>query len=280
MVGAIRLMLSSLKMTIRTIPEVPAENSMLWKILTLNGVFPAGYYCWHHCDVIMVHEDFTFHSVNWVDYIGTHHRLPSLPLIINGRCNDISKSYIDKVFGDVFSYRVTVDPLTHVGPMVKKGNANATHDGCIIQGPIASDIVDPSCVYNILISNQDRADPTLIIDYRVPVVLGSIPIVYKKFRKIGLRFKSKNERVEVIYPESVFSPEDIGKILRFCRVIGLDLGEIDVLFCETEKRFYIIDANNTPGGPPNSLGFRDYFCALFKIAALFRKNLKNQCPDL
>ena len=43
------------------------------------------------------------------------------------------------------------------------------------------------------------------------------------------------------------------KILLFCRRMGLDYGELDMLRDREDGRLYIVDVNNTPFGPPHGL---------------------------
>src|SRR4051812_32608081 len=44
---------------------------------------------------------------------------------INGRCRDISKRTVQRVFAEVFGYPLAIDPLTHQGLCVRKPNLNA-----------------------------------------------------------------------------------------------------------------------------------------------------------
>jgi len=46
--------------------------------------------------------------------------------------------------------------------------------------------------------------------------------------------------------DDVLSKDEQAKILQFCRAIGLDYGELDVLRDNGDGRIYVVDANNTP----------------------------------
>ena len=50
--------------------------------------------------------------------------------------------------------------------------------------------------------------------------------------------------------KQVISVKEYALIVRFCKEIGLDTGELDVLRDKDTGKIYIVDANNTPGGPP------------------------------
>ena len=44
----------------------------------------------------------------------------------------------------------------------------------------------------------------------------------------------------------MLSKDEQAKLLQFCRAIGLDYGELDVLRDNGDGRIYVVDANNTP----------------------------------
>ncbi len=57
------------------------------------------------------------------------------------------------------------------------------------------------------------------------------------------------------------------RIQAFCRVIGLDLGELDVLRHATDGRIYIVDVNYMPFGPPKPMRLVDALQALWSYSA-------------
>src|SRR5262245_42924108 len=50
------------------------------------------------------------------------------PTWINGRCRDISKRTVERVFAAVFGYPLALDPLTHQGMCLRKSNRNYVKD--------------------------------------------------------------------------------------------------------------------------------------------------------
>ena len=55
----------------------------------------------------------------------------------------------------------------------------------------------------------------------------------------------------------------------FCRTIGLDMGEIDVLRDNATGRIYIVDVNSMPFGPPKPISLKDGLRAITLYAELF-----------
>lgn len=170
------------------------------------------------------------------------HRIP-LSKIINGRCEDISKRLVGRVFAEVFGYELDVDPLTYTGRIVKKADANGAHNGCVLQGPLSEEEFDSESVYQRLIEGPSGR-PGYFLDYRVPIHGGRIPLVYLKYRPAENRFK---EYVgdEFVEPDSVFSQEEQALMCRMADAMHLDCGDLDVLR-DSDGRIYVIDVNNTP----------------------------------
>ena len=71
--------------------------------------------------------------------------------------------------------------------------------------------------------------------------------------------------------EESFSAEERAKITEFCRRIGLDFGNLDVLREKTDGRMYISDCNNTVTGPSSKLRVRDQLRVVNAIGAAFRR---------
>jgi hypothetical protein len=138
----------------------------------------------------------------------------------------------------------------------------------VIECPAAT--VDEEFIYQIVINNQ--IDATQVEDIRVPVFWGNVPFVYVKQRPLDARFLSKNNHVAMHRPESILSREELSGIREFCKKMPLDYGEIDVLRCRDTKRIYIVDVNNTPGGPANGLSWPNQIRAMHKLAKGFAEN--------
>lgn len=187
--------------------------------------------------------------------------------IINIGCRDISKKYVDAMFKKVFGYQTMIDPTTHRGKCVKKGDLNAVHDGSVVDCPVVNP--EAGFIYQKLINNQEGM---LVEDIRVPIFRDDIPFVYVKNRSVQGRFKSKNTKCVITRTEQVFSKTEVDNIIEFCNLVGLDYGELDVLRDRDDGKIYIVDVNNTPGGPPNSMSRLNELRALRKLTVAFVEN--------
>lgn len=163
--------------------------------------------------------------------------------IVNAGSVDVSKSKVGRVFAEVFGYPLDVNPLDYEGGMVEKSDINATHNGRVVQGPLAPDQVKEGSVYEKLIDNLSGR-PGFVMDYRLPVYGNEIPLAYLKYRDINDRFDNYTD-VAMLEVDEVFSPEEVEKIVRFCRKMGTEYCELDVLK-DSDGRVYIVDINNTP----------------------------------
>ena len=218
-------------------------------------------------------------AVIYWDIATRHEQSPELARfrglwVLNAECIDVSKSRVDEIFAEVFGYDIRLDPLTHSGLCLRKSNENATHDGVILSCPIPDR--DPRYVYQKLIDVP--AGDGLVEDLRIPVVGHLIPFVYRTHRQAALRFESSAWRVRAYETLEVLTAEEVRLILLFCRRIGLDLGELDVLRDPADGRLYIVDANPTPWGPPADLVWRDHSFALRKMAQAFEEAVLSKSP--
>lgn len=163
---------------------------------------------------------------------------------INGKCLDISKRKVSETFEDVFGYSLSIDPLAHTGPAVKKSNENATHDGVVIDCPIPAASVEEDKVYQKLIDT--RTEEGFFLNYRVAVCGEIVPLVLIMYRPSDNRFDGTSHQ-DVAPIGDVFTQSERKKLSRFVRAMGLDFGELDVLRDREEGRIYVVDVNNTPG---------------------------------
>ncbi len=126
-------------------------------------------------------------------------QLPSHIRILNGRCQDIRKSTVDRIHRDVFGYSASVDPTTYYKPYVKKTEENSMHAYHILHTPEAS---QPGYVYQQVINNEEETE---VCDIRVPII-GTIPsFCFRKYRSIHERF-GHSTRSGIVPTESVLSP--------------------------------------------------------------------------
>ncbi len=187
--------------------------------------------------------------------------------ILNEACTDISKYHVDALHKQVFGYSTIIDPMQYSGWVVEKSDLNAMHDGRLVQCPTAKS--DEQAVYQILLNNQVAED--LVMDYRVPVVGNTIPLVYKKYKKVEVRFTNEVFKSELSDTAELFSMEEQQLLLQYAKTLGADFCEFDVIRNMDDQRIYIIDVNKTPYGPPARLPEQEVKKAVSLLKTAFKK---------
>jgi hypothetical protein len=195
---------------------------------------------------------------------------------LNGRCTNIGKIHVDEVFESVFGYASRIDPTTYQGRAVIKPDENCKGDGEFIACPVPTEAVRADRIYQRLIDNE--VAPGAVREYRVSIICGEIADVIVAMRGVGQRLGGRGaggglgQRAEA--PEAVFSAEEIDRIHEFCRRLGLEYGELDILPHVGEGgRIYILDANKTPSAL--NLGWHPVlFPIVFRRAAILRDRLR------
>ncbi len=249
-------------------PGLPYHRHMLWKVALY-----AGARLLHYPDQATGRARRPKLRVFWPDTSAVRGLLPGRPAppaswrrsALNGGTGEESKRKVEQVFAAVFGYPVAIDPTVHAGPCVAKSDRlNGAHDGRVLMCPIAE--ADPTLAYEVLVDN--RVDEDTVVDFRVPMVGGAIPFVYRKYRPLRARFSNANAAVEIAEPAAIFSADEQAKLRRFCEAMALELGvEIDVLRDARDGRIYIVDANWTSWGPPRPMPTADAVRAVRAYAA-------------
>jgi hypothetical protein len=184
-----------------------------------------------------------------IDTVKTRPGWPTTqPCVINRHCDDISKSRVAEVFTEVFGYNAEVDPTTHAGSMVCKSEVNALHDGRVIKGPVEP---EPGVVYQRVLDNEVAGG--LVEDLRICIVGKQIVFALSKARPVEQRFANLSVRTRVLDMDATFTEREQDLILKFTERFGLDMGEIDLIRDGEDGRLYILDVNDTPHAPPDSL---------------------------
>ncbi|WP_428662987.1 hypothetical protein [Reyranella sp.] len=176
-------------------------------------------------------------------------RVPKNRSIINDTHFSCSKRNVQVNFEKVFGYRLSVDPLGETGSCVRKSDRNAVHDGRVILLPVAE--IEPNVVYEKIVDNECGHD--LVYDIRLPVFGPVSPYCIVKLREKSMRFGRTNVVSFLLPASSLLDSEEISLCRSFAKEIGLDFGELDVLRDGQSGKIYIVDANNTPVGPSQSL---------------------------
>ena len=191
-------------------------------------------------------------------------------IIINRDCNDISKKKVGEVFEKVFDYKLNLDPTKYIGNSVVKSNNNGTHDGKIISLPISHKLIEENKVYTFLVNNIDNKN--YAIDYRIPFYGEIANFCYLKKSLKANRFELTNNLVHIVQTKKIFSTQELSKIDNFCKLMNLDIGEIDCIRDNNSKKIYLIDVNKTPTGPTVELSIKDKIYATSELCNLFIKN--------
>ena len=174
--------------------------------------------------------------------------------LINLFLVDTAKGFVAESFGQHFGYEYKVDPTTFNGYCISKHNGNGTKSCFFLKCPIEANDIFKDHSYQQIIDYTDKKDPNTLYELRIPIVGGIIPCVLFKTRNRGLRFTSKNRSIQIVNPLKYLTEQECHKIITYCRYIGLEMGEIDVLRSQEDGQIYIIDVNNTSWWPPNKLG--------------------------
>jgi len=242
--------------TIGFAPNAPKPWYKIWNVTKWMGMahscdFP-------NCDVLFYFDDKTEAAID-------EDILNSNKPVLNGHCNDISKSHVEDVFERVFGYSLAVDPTTFTGKIVQKSQINAAHDGRIIDGPIGA--AEPGQSYQRFIENC--YDGTHVEDVRVPIVGDQIPLVYLKRRPTEIRFANDNTECVMVETAEALSQSEVDKLIEFSQAMGLDFGGLDVLRCRESGRIFVVDVNKTDMGPPVPLNIFDKLRALTRLGRAF-----------
>jgi hypothetical protein len=220
-------------------PNRPGKSSALFRICHHSGHALTNRKI-ANPDLIIYWEDSTFRTEQ--ENLADHY--PDTR-IINQHCNDISKRRVEQVFHEVFGYGYDINPLVCQGTCLEKNDINASHDCTIIQCPIERP--RKGYTYQKLLDNRD--DQGRYVDLRVPVFDDLIPHVYRHYRAADNRFLNGLVSWDWRHTDELFSADEKASIIRFCRELGMDYGELDILRDNGDDRIYIVDANITPVGP-------------------------------
>ncbi len=165
---------------------------------------------------------------------------------------DVSKTYVAEAMERAFGYPLALDPTTHVGEAVEKGEGNGLHDGHLVQCPTAR--LDGKSYQRVIKTEGEDGWAT---DLRTACVGGKPVVVFVKKKPASARFSIQNTSVVVQTPEDAFSPAERTQIERFCAEMKLDWGGLDVLREHESGRLYVVDVNKTDTGPAVVLSWKD-----------------------
>ncbi len=186
---------------------------------------------------------------------------------INGRCVDIRKSTVAKIFTKVAQRDLQVNPLEYTGYIVEKSEKNPAHDGRIMRGPLQSSEIKGGYTYQRLINNLTENNEAE--DLRTVIVGSKIPVVYQIRRNKNEQFEGYGRCIKVMTANEAFSAKEQQELIECARQIGLDFGEMDVLRDQENWMTYVVDINKTTISPPADLCLKDQIAALQKVGQAF-----------
>lgn len=223
-------------------PDLPGPGSVFYKL------------CLHRGFAITNDPSASFDAaIKWRDatYTSTDpilQDIASSTRVVNLNLTDISKGYVGEIFQKVFGYNLAVNPRTFDGPILRKSEENAAHDGTVLEGPVRHPSPD-KYAYQRLVNN---IEDNLAVDLRVPIFDRQIPFVRVKFRPVEKRFDHAGQSQvadSVQPPGHVLSSRERQRILEMCERMGLEYGELDVVRDRDTERIFVVDVNDTPTGP-------------------------------
>lgn len=187
--------------------------------------------------------------------------------VLNGRCTDIRKSIVDRVFAEVAGYSLDVDPQTYCGTMLRKSEKNGAHDARLLEGPL--DAAEPGYVYQRLVSYESFYG---YAEWRTFIV-GRKPVeTYVSYRPPDDRFRTLPSRSGLARLDETFTANERRVIAAFCERMQLDFGVLDILRDAQDGRMYISDCNNTPTGPSSTtLSVREQLQVVRNVGEAFER---------
>jgi hypothetical protein len=181
---------------------------------------------------------------------------------VNFKLKGTGKKTITELFDQMFSQKLSINPLTHSGVCVAKHNDNGTKSCIYMTCPMNAENLFENHVYQKIIDFKHPEDDGILCELRVPIFNGIIPFVFFKERARGLRFTAKNRKVEIANVNDHLTLDEVEEIRNYCKKLGLEYGDLDILRDSKDGKIYIIDVNDTPWWPPNKLFNRERNMAL------------------
>lgn len=165
--------------------------------------------------------------------------------VLNLNCVDISKRRVEQAMIKIFDRPSLVDPLTFQGKCIKKPDGNSIRHGFVVDCPVSS--AEEDWVFQKVIETRVNG---FQVEYRTPIILGEIPLVYvsqRDYPTSDIR-DCKRHLLTPTATEDIFSPQEVEGIIAFSQEIGMDIGELDIMRSIDDGCIYIIDANKTSAG--------------------------------
>lgn len=149
--------------------------------------------------------------------------------VINKDCLQTAKSYVDKVFTDVYGYSSrAIEPLA----VEKPDNTNGCKDCRLTCDRIHGNFYQMPFLNVSLEENK-------IVEWRITVMDFKPVIVLLKYKTVT------RDNIVGVVDRYEFTDDADYLVEDFCRAYPLEYGELDGIYFE--NKFYIYDVNPTPG---------------------------------
>jgi len=237
-------------MKLLTYPDKALDSSKLWHICKGLGIELTN-------DIDCDFDRAIYWNMNTISV--PDEKIRTVPNVINIRCTNVSKDLVDDTWCKVAGYTISVDPEKFKYRYVRKSklqyrnHLGVRHDGVIFKH---NQKPDDRYVYQRLVNTKTELGYAAI---RVPVFKDGIPCLVIKYNQH--KFRNRGCTVEVIpqapidsqfyvmrdeFPDWI-STEELRWLRRFCKLIGADFAEIDMIRDVETKMIYAIDVNNLSG---------------------------------
>lgn len=167
---------------------------------------------------------------------------------INNHGLAINKNLVNTAFGIVFEYAVEADPTLANGWIVKKRLGHGVH-GETVLSPTSRQ--RGFCYQKLLTNNFDEL---WMEEFRIDVYGNRFLNTRKLLEKgkFGFPLSSRrNASFEFNCGLEMFERWETGKLSRFCKLIGMGFGSLDVIR-HLDGRLYVIDATTNTAPPTMS----------------------------
>lgn len=175
-------------------------------------------------------------------------KISSVPNVINIRCTNVLKDRVDKAWYDASGYTIQINPRNFKYAYIRKSKQQyRSHTGEKHDGRIFDYNQKPEKGYVYQRYVRTKPDDRYIT-IRVPVFKRHIPCLILKYSFHP--FKEMRTRIEIIREPRIWKyikSRETDWLFRFCDIMGLDFGEVDMIRDKYTMKIYAIDVNNIAG---------------------------------
>ena len=231
-------------------------NILLMKLLAYPNLVGCGTKLWHICQDLNIEITQDFNNFDRAIYWNVKEasvpdkKIMSIPNVINIRCTNVFKDFVDQAWHKASGYTIKINPQTFKYKYVKKSkfqyrsHIGVKHDGEIFEGKKQQ--IDKHYVYQRYIDTENNYGRHFTI--RVPIFKRHIPCLVLKSSKDP--FREVRCRITIIPEDQIrnyISKQELLWLWNFCEIMGADFAEIDMVRHIRTGLIYAIDVNNISG---------------------------------